>query len=256
MKDLHCHIIPGIDDGAKRIEDTLKMAQMAQDDGIEEIVATPHFMEGRFEVPYLEVKEKVKKLNDIILENGLKTKILPGQEIFLNKNTLEYFEKGLIGGLNDSRFFLFELNPIKFDKRIPDILYELGLHGVHPVIAHPERYKYIIEDTTRLNRLIEEGCSFQLNIGSLEGTFGKEVKRCAEKLLDLGIYDFIGTDAHGTGRRNPVLRKRIMEQKKKYIERLLLLSGNNEDLINEEFEERKIKKIEKKKTFGFLSFGR
>ncbi len=235
MIDIHCHIIPGIDDGVKDIEESLKMLRDAEDDGIREVIATPHFMRGRFEVAYGQVVEKVKKLNERCQEKNINIKIYPGQEIYLNRNTLDDYEKGLLGGLNGSNYYLFEMNLMKFDKGIPDILYELSLHGVTPIIAHPERYKYIIEDLERINRLIHEGCLFQLNVGSLEGTFGKKVKKCAEELLNRGVYDFIGSDGHDLERRRAILRKTIVEQKKKNMEKMLYLTENNRDLLNGEF---------------------
>jgi len=239
MVDIHCHIIPEIDDGAKDIEQSLKMLRDAEDDGIREVIATPHFMRGRFEVPYEQVVEKVKKLNETCTEENINIKIYPGQEIYLNRHTLEDYEKGLLGGLNGSNYYLFEMNPAKFDKRIPDILYELSLHGVIPIIAHPERYRYIIEDIERLNRLIHEGCLFQLNVGSIDGVFGKKAKKCAEELLKKGVYDFIGSDGHGIETRKVILRKTIVEQKKNNMEKMLYLGENNRDFLNDQFKSQK-----------------
>ncbi|WBW98940.1 tyrosine-protein phosphatase [Oceanirhabdus sp. W0125-5] len=235
MVDLHCHIIPSIDDGAKDIEIALKMLRDAEDDGIREIIATPHFMRGYFEVPFEQVIEKVEKLNKTCEEEHISIKIHHGQEIYLNRYTLEDYEKGLLGGVNGSNYYIFEMNMMRFNKEIPDILYELSLYGIKPIIAHPERYKYIIEDIEMINRLIHEGCLFQLNVGSIQGIFGKKIKKCAEELLNRGVYDFIGSDGHGVNARKAILRKTIVNQKEKNMEKMLYLIENNSDLLNGEF---------------------
>lgn len=252
MIDIHCHLIPSVDDGSQNIETTLKMLEMAASDGIRGIIATPHFIRDRFEVPYGEMKEKINKINRIIEEKGIEIKIYAGQEIMLHKNTIDDLDDGLLGGLNGSEYYLFELNPLKFDKRLTEVIYELTLHGVVPVIAHPERYKYIIENIERINRLIDEGCLFQLNAGSIEGVFGRDVKKCAKKLLKAGVYDFIGSDAHGINNRNTKLKSSIEKQRKKMREELYTLLENNRAMLEGEYGRKRKKKVtDNKKLFSF-----
>lgn len=243
MVDIHCHIIPKIDDGPQNIEIALEMLKEAENDGIKDIIATPHFMRGYYETSYSNVKAMVSLLNHICENEKLNTKIHEGQEIYLHRNILDYYNEGIIGGLKDSKYYLFELNPIKFEKFTPEILYEFCLEGIRPIIAHPERYKYIVEELTNLNVLIRERCLFQLDIGSIQGVYGKKVKNCAEKLLNRGIYDFVGSDGHDTFRRKVALSKISVEQSKENMEKLLSLISNNRSLLEGDFKDENKKLI-------------
>lgn len=205
MIDIHCHIIPGIDDGAKNLDTSIEMLRIAEKDGIKKIIATPHFYRGRYENHYCDIKEKVLELNKEAKLRGINVEIFPGQEIFLDKYTIDYYKKGIIKGLNDSKYLLVETDMLKMPRDTLDIIYELKLLGAKPIIAHPERYEYIIENLTELNKFIEEGCALQLNAGSFLGIFGKKVKKTAEKIIKNGVGDFIASDAHSTGIRKPNL---------------------------------------------------
>lgn len=252
MIDIHSHIIPGVDDGPREIGETIEMLKIAEDDGIQSIVATPHFFKGEYELTYEEIKERVRYLNIIASENEIDIKVFPGQEILLDEYTLEAYQRGQLGGIHDSGYYLFELKNDRYDATISNTLYEFTCRGIKPIIAHPERCKYISRDFAFMNKLIDDGCSFQLNIGSLEGKFGKNAKKCAEYFLNEGIYNFIGSDAHDARRRYPILRRRIMNQKRKFIEKLLLISENNKSLLNHELVKEDLKKIQRKETFFFI----
>lgn len=115
--------------------------------------------------------------------------------------------EGKIGTLNDSKYMLIEFPMRKFDDNICDIIYELQVRNIIPIIAHPERYKPIIENPIYINKFINEGYLFQMNTGSIEGKFGSDVKKITEVLLENGIYNFIGSDAHDTKNRNTGLSK-------------------------------------------------
>lgn len=220
MIDIHCHILPGIDDGPKDIETSLKMLKIAEEDGISKIIATPHFYRGFYENEYQDVEKKVKELNEASKENNINVEILPGQEIFLDKHTLEDYKSGAIKGLNNSKYMLIELPPDILPGYVLDMIYELKLLGVKPIIAHPERYVYVMEDIHILNSFIKEECFFQLNSGSITGVFGKSIQKTAIKLIKNGICDFVASDAHTERRRKPELKASLIEiqgfSKKKY----------------------------------------
>ena len=254
MIDIHCHILPGIDDGPKDIETSLKMLRIAEEDGIKTVIATPHFYRGFYENQYGDVEEEVKKLNIAAKENNINVEILPGQEIFLDKYTLDYYKSGVVRGLNNSKYMLIELEPDIMPEYVLDIIYELRLLGVKPIIAHPERYSYVIDDITILNKFIEEECFFQLSSGSITGTFGKAIQKTSVKLIKNEICDFIASDAHSTGRRKPRLKEALMyiqQMNKEKYEKILMntneMSKNNEIV----YSSRKI--IENKGILGLIS---
>lgn len=197
MVDIHSHILPGIDDGAKKISDSLEMIKRSFGEGSTHIVATPHYKKGHFDTDFREVKVIVSGINKLLDEEGLKGKVYFGQEIYFTDDLLNLYKDGIVGTINDSRYMLIEFSMSKINKsEVLDCMYELNLLGITPIIAHPERYKDIMKDLSFINDFVDEGCLFQLNAGSLRGDFGKEVKKTAEKLAKHRVYSFIGSDAH------------------------------------------------------------
>ena len=197
MIDMHSHIINGIDDGSKSIEMTINMLKKAEQSGTTDIIATPHFMRGRFEVEYNEVLKKVEELREISRENNIDINIYAGQEVYYSRKLLEYYNDKIIGTINNSKYMLIELPMLEFNiEEVINTIYELQIRGITPIIAHPERYKPFIKKPSMINALIKEGMLFQLNAGSIAGDFGKDVKKTATKYLEYNIYSVIGSDAH------------------------------------------------------------
>lgn len=237
MIDIHSHIIPGIDDGSEDINMTLEMLRNAEADGTKTIVATPHFCRGYGEEEYSKVREKVQELNKKCKEIGISIEIKHGQEVYYSEGMIQDYKDGIIGTINDTKYMLFEFPMTKLDNDIFDIIYELQVMGINLILAHPERYKFIIDNPSVINKFIDEGILFQMNAGSICGDFGKTVKKTAEVLLKNGVYNFIGSDAHNNRRRVTGIKKGIVEAEKinqiyKYhfnesAEMLL----NNEDVI-------------------------
>lgn len=207
--DIHSHIIPGIDDGSKNMEMTLEMLRNAEKDGTTEIIATPHYLLEYGETVISEVRRLVEEITSIIDSEGICLKIYGGQEVYYTKNIVQDFLEGKIGTLNDSNYMLIEFPVRKFDEDILDVIYELQVRNITPIIAHPERYKPIIERPSEVNKFMSEGYLFQMDSGSLEGKFGSEVKKTAEIFLKNGAYNFIGSDAHNTKNRTTGLSKTI-----------------------------------------------
>ncbi|KGK89552.1 CpsB/CapC family capsule biosynthesis tyrosine phosphatase [Clostridium sp. HMP27] len=203
MFDIHSHIVHGIDDGAKTLEESLKMVGIAEEEGFDYIVATPHYARGYYENSYESIKKKVKELNVIIQENRMNIKVLHGQEVYLDDCTLKDYKNGLLGCIGDTSYMLVEFPMDKLPKNALDILYELRVRGVNPIIAHPERYKYFIEKPSLINSFLEEEYLFQINAVSLKGLFGKAVKDTAVTFIEHGIVNFIGSDCHTLNKRCP-----------------------------------------------------
>ena len=249
--DIHSHIIPGIDDGSKSMEMTLEMLKNAEIEGIKEIVATPHYLLEYGEAKIEEVKDHVNKINLILEKEKIDLKVYSGQEVYFTEKIIEDYIEGNIGTINDSRYMLIEFPMQKFDENTFDFLYELQVRGIVPIIAHPERYKFFIENSFLINNFINEGYLFQVNAGSIEGKFGERVKKTANMFLDNKIYSFIGSDAHNNTSRNTGLKNAITLIKQD-INIDIFKNNSKKVLKNEkiEFIGNKIK--QKKSFFGFL----
>lgn len=202
MVDIHSHILHGIDDGSKNIEMTLEMLKVAEKNGTKSIIATPHYCLEFAETPYLEVRDLVSNLKELIKSEGINIDIYPGQEIYFFENMVNSYKEGIIGTMNSSRYMLIELPMRKYEERFLEVIYELQVLGVVPIIAHPERYDFIIENPSFINKFIDEDILFQMNTGSIVGKFGKNVKKTCKILMQNNIYNFIGSDAHNTSTRN------------------------------------------------------
>lgn len=252
MVDLHSHVIWGIDDGSKTREMTLDMLKLAIRGGTNKIVSTPHFLPGYYENSVEDVKREIEKVKKLIEEEHLDIEIFPGQEVYYTDNILENYNNNLIGTINNSRYMLIELNMKDF--KLEDVienLYELQLKGIIPVIAHPERYIKFLKNPSLINEFSKEGYFFQLNSGSLNGDFGKEVKKLSEKYVNSKIYSVFGSDAHRDEKRTPNMGKFIDGfENKEYLEKL---KNNNEFVLyNRKIDINNNLFKEKKRIFSFF----
>ena len=255
MIDIHSHIISAIDDGSKNIEMTLEMLRNAERDGTKEIVATPHYLLEYGESTIAEVKAFVEEINSIIKSERINLKVYSGQEVYYNENIIQYYMEGKIGTINDSRYMLIEFPIHKLNKNIINVVYELQIRDIVPIIAHPERYKALIAKPSRINRFINEGYLFQMNAGSLEGKFGADVKKTAKIFLNNGIYNFIGSDAHNIKNRNTGLSNAmtILNKNKRIKDMGKIFEESSKKMLNNEqvnFFGMEIK--ERKSIFSFL----
>lgn len=255
--DIHSHIIPAIDDGSKSMEMTLEMLRNAEKDGTKEIVATPHYLLEYGEATIEEVKVFVEEINSILNKERIDIKVYSGQEVYFNENIVENYMAGNIGTINDSRYMLIEFPMHKFDKNTFDILYELQVRDIVPIIAHPERYKPFREQPSLINDFINEGYLFQMNGGSIEGKFGETTRKTAKLFLENNIYNFIGSDAHNIENRGTGLQKAIdiLNQTGKGNEKINqnIFEDSSQKLIKNECIEFVGKKIKTKKSiFSFL----
>lgn len=235
MVDIHSHLIWGIDDGSESKEMTINMLKQAKEGGTKKLVLTPHYLLGYYEVPIIKVKEKAKEISLLAKYNEIDIEIYCGQEVYFNRKILENFENKIIGTINESRYMLIEFNMRNFSvEEVIEILYELQLKGIVPIIAHPERYIKFMKSPSLINEFVEEGFLFQLNIGSITGDFGKEVKKTAELFLKNKIYSFLGSDAHRDEKRNPNMSKGIEILKEMDNNYFNYLRDSSERLLNDD----------------------
>jgi protein-tyrosine phosphatase len=204
--DIHSHILPGIDDGARNLEEAIEMARIAKEDGIEYMVSTPHMFNGISGNPAPgEIVDRVAALNDAIGANGVR--ILPGNEVHISHDIAEQAKSERVTKINQHNYMLVELPQLTVPFGADELLYRLVAQGVRPILVHPERNGHIQMHPVLVARLIERGVLVQITAMSLTGEFGPAAKNCAEELLRHDCVHFLATDAHRPKSRPPILSK-------------------------------------------------
>jgi protein-tyrosine phosphatase len=205
MIDIHCHILPSIDDGPSDTDTSLGMSRIAANDGTTHIVATPHYRYG--EKPTTEeIQEAIRVLGKRIDQEGVPVRLLGGADIRLTYELLEGIETCSVPTINDTRYFLIEI-PDLIPPNLDDFIFEATLRGYVPVITHPERNYTLLSAPERIDELRGTGALFQVTAMSITGEFGLQIKRYSQMLLRKGVVDFVASDAHSTNRRPPGLSK-------------------------------------------------
>jgi len=216
MIDIHNHILPNMDDGASSWDISLKMCQEASDDGIKIIVATPHTLNGIYENNPQDIEEKVKILNQKLKENNISLQILPGSEVHLRDDIIEKIKNQEILTLNKSNYILLEFPHTQIPLHIEEILFQIQIMGITPILSHVERNLEFQRKPNLLTNLIQKGALAQLTAASLCGSFGSKIRKFARELLANGLIYCIASDAHSdsTKGRNPILSKALIEAAK------------------------------------------
>jgi len=206
MIDLHCHILPGIDDGSPDMEESIHMARIAYNDGIRTIVATPHTMNGIFINKRDLILSEVEKFQHILNTEKIDILILPGSDVHVNHNMLELINEGKALTVNDKgKYLLLEFPHQLVPPRIPELVFELKLHGITPIFTHPERNSAIQGDLNIILRLVEQGALTQITANSLTGEFGPMAYKTAVEMLKHNLAHIIASDAHSSKIRSPRL---------------------------------------------------
>lgn len=199
MIDLHCHILPEMDDGSQSREMSLQMCQIARQNGIKHIVCTPHIETAGDIGGFLRARdEKLAELQDIINRRDMGISLYPGAEVYVDDDI--YFSSGLKRlAINGSRYILVEFSFRNVSmKRFIGYLNAILDMGLIPIVAHPERYEYFQFDYDAVNNLIRNGVLFQINAASLASLDGPQEFELAYALAYTGVASFIGTDAHSS----------------------------------------------------------
>ncbi|CAN2045706.1 protein-tyrosine-phosphatase [Candidatus Magnetomoraceae bacterium gMMP-1] len=205
MIDIHCHILPCLDDGARSLEESLVMARIAIEDGIQTIVATPHSLDGIYTNSLKKINDKISVLRNALIKNNLKINILPGMEVHLCDNLWSRVEKGEAVTINNTNYMLLELPDQLIPPWFRDEIFQLKIRGITPIIVHPERNIIIQRDISILYDAIERGALTQITALSVMGGFGQTAQDCAEKFLQYRLAHIIASDAHSSGNRTPIM---------------------------------------------------
>ena len=210
MIDLHCHLLPGIDDGAKTMIDALAMARVAVGDGIEYAVMTPHLHPGRYANTKSSTVEALEEFRAALQEERIALEIGIAAEVRLAVEILPLLDRDevpFLGELDGYRIMLLEFPhshiPHGADKFVRKLLDE----KIRPMIAHPERNKDVIRNLEKIKPFVEMGCLLQLTASAVAGKFGANPHLRATQLLELGVVHVLATDAHNLTGRRPELRE-------------------------------------------------
>ena len=207
LTDIHCHIVPGVDDGASTKTDVKEMLQMEYDSGVRTLVLTPHYRKGMFEAEKDRVLKHAAYVNYEVQKLGLCMEVYLGCEYHANSEMIEELKQNPHFRINGGKHVLVEFSSSHSYSKIRGWIYQLVSSGFVPVIAHVERYDSVVRQIERVGELIELGALIQVSAGSLLGEYGFGMKRITKKLLKQRWIHFIGSDAHDTKKRRPNLKE-------------------------------------------------
>ncbi|MBI3756324.1 MAG: hypothetical protein HY265_09205 [Deltaproteobacteria bacterium] len=206
MIDMHCHILPGIDDGPATMDESVEMCRMAASDGIKTIVATPHFNPPVYETVSSKMFELINKLSVKIKEQGIDLRVLPGADVAVTPELQAYLKKEEYLTINRTgRYMLAEFSHTLVPPNWEEFLLNLLNSGVTPIITHPERNGWFLSHRDALRPVVKKGVMTQITAMSITGEFGEDVQEFSLYLLKHNLAHIIATDAHSATYRPPLL---------------------------------------------------
>ena len=206
MIDLHCHILPGVDDGAKTIEESIQMARMAALTGTKTIVATPHMLHPQFHVPGPLARQKHAELVAALAAAEVPIEIVLAGEIHWSAEVERLLGTGeLLPLCTARRYILFELPYSNVPHAFRDVVFQLQMAGIFPVLAHPERIAELQASPDKIIAFRDAGVLMQITGASLTADSDRRVRKTAERWLEMGLVDLVASDGHNTVRRPPTL---------------------------------------------------
>ena len=216
--DMHCHILPGVDDGAQNLEETRKMLQIAFNEGTRLIIATPHHHPRRGHKRPEILNKQLRLVRAEAAKISDKFRIYLGTEVFFGQDVPEKINRGEILTMNKRNTVLLEFSPSDSYDYIRQGVQQVQMTGNQVIIAHAERYQCLLDDIGYAEELCDMGASIQVNAGSIIGDGGRRAKRFVKELMDEDMVFGVGTDAHGVQTRAPKMKKAADYVKKKYGE--------------------------------------
>jgi len=212
MIDLHCHLLPGIDDGARTMAEALEMARTAVGDGIDYAVMTPHLHPGRYENTRSITVEPLRAFREALLQEEIDFAIDVAAEVRFSIEILAWLDQDevpFLGEMDGYRIMLLEFPHGHIPHGAENLIRKLLDDKIQQLIAHPERNKVVIRDMAKIEPFVEMGCWLQLTASAVAGHFGAGPHRCARQLLELGVVTILATDAHNLKGRPPALREGV-----------------------------------------------
>lgn len=205
--DIHCHLVPDIDDGAKTWEESLAMARMAVADGIDTIVVTPHQLGAYGHNTGDVIRARTRQLQQFLYDQGVALRVLPGGDVRIETEMIAKLRTGEVMTLADRRKHVLLELPHELYFPLEPVLDDLASLGMVGILSHPERNQGILKQREVLAPLVDRGCLMQITAGSLMGTFGPHCQQLAEWMLEQGLTHFVATDAHSPKSRRPLMHR-------------------------------------------------
>lgn len=199
MIDIHAHLLNNVDDGSRDIVESLNNLKAAAEVGFTDVILTPHYIENYYENNYESIKPKIEELKLQLQDNNIPLKIHQGNEVYISENIGDLAKNNVVASLAKSQYLLFELPLENRIFALDNLIMDIKMAGYVPVLAHPERYKFIQNEPNELVDLISKGVLIQSNYGSIIGQYGKEPNKTIIKMLKNNMVHFLGTDTHRHG---------------------------------------------------------
>jgi protein-tyrosine phosphatase len=206
--DLHNHLLPGIDDGAKRLEETLEFLRVAGRDGVRTVTATPHMKPGVYDNSRATILERITMVQEAARGDAAAEAVtlLPGAEVYFTADVVERARAGTLMTVADGgKYLLLELPYQQVPMRVDETIFQLRLLGITPIMAHPERVAYYLEDFNRVAASVRLGALTQVTGNSITGLFGSKARDFAVRMLEQNLIHIVASDSHDVRYRPPIL---------------------------------------------------
>lgn len=208
MVDLHCHLLPGIDDGSKSMEISLRMAREATENGVTHALLTPHHMNGHYVNHKQDVIRRTKELQEQINAHNIPLTVFPGQEVRINGQLMEALDRDdILFADTAGKYMMLEFPDDDVPHYTNQIIFDLQQRGIIPVIVHPERNTKIMAEPDLIYQLLEKGCLSQITASSYVGMFGKKVENFSRQLIEAEQGYVFASDAHDLPGRKYEMRQ-------------------------------------------------
>ena len=252
MVDLHCHLLPGIDDGSKSMEISLRMAREAAENGVTHALLTPHHMNGHYVNHKQDVIQRTEEFQEQLRKNDIPLTVFPGQEVRINGHLLDALDKDdILFADTGNRYLMLEFPDDDVPYYTNQMIFDLQQRGITPIIVHPERNTKIMAEPDLIYQLLEKGCLSQITASSYVGTFGKKVENFSQQLIEAGQGYIFASDAHDLPGRKYEMRQAFEKLSQEFGGELVEQYQNNaRSIINDaNVPLNEMRTIKKKKRF-------
>lgn len=205
MIDLHCHILPGIDDGAGDLSVSLRMARVSVEQGVSVVACTPHILPGLYHNSGPAIRQATQRLQGVLDNEGIPLRLVIGADVHMTPDFVAGLRSGHLLSIADSRYVLVEPPHHTAPPQLEEFFFNMVVAGYVPILTHPERLSWVPSRFETVKRLIRSGVWMQITAGSFAGAFGRNALYWAERMLDEGCVHLVATDAHDAERRPPDL---------------------------------------------------
>ena len=255
MMDLHCHLLPGVDDGSKSMDISLDLARQAVANGVTHSLLTPHHMNGHYVNHKKDVIRETREFQQQLKNHGIPLTVFPGQEVRINGQLIQALDNDdILFADEGGRYLMLEFPDNDVPHYTMQMIFHLQERGITPVIVHPERNTMIMQRPELLYQLLSKGCLSQITASSYVGTFGKKVERFSQQLIEHGQGYVFASDAHHLPGRKYEMRQAFAKMRREYGDQLADRYAHNARLIinGENVPANQISQFKKKKRFWFF----